>query len=66
MRRSTSHGKPVDKAEIDALCIYCPDTDECYYLRPSDYNETALRVADARNGQQAGVRLASQFRQIPV
>jgi hypothetical protein len=59
--------KPVDKAEIDALCIYCPDTEECYYVRPGDHNEVVtLRVAPARNGQQFGVRLASQFRRLPV
>lgn len=59
--------RPVDKAEIDMLCIYCPETDECYYVRPSDHNETVTpRVAPARNGQQSGVRLASQFRQLPV
>jgi hypothetical protein len=65
--RHGTHMKPVDKAEIDALCIYCPDTEECYYVRPGDHNEVVtLRVAPARNGQQFGVRLASQFRRLPV
>ena len=65
--RHGTHMKPVDKAAIDVLCINCPDTDECYYVRPGDHNEVVtLRVAPARHGQQIGVRLASQFRQLPV
>jgi len=24
----------VDKSAIDAVCIYCPATDECYHVRP--------------------------------
>jgi hypothetical protein len=65
--RHGTHMTPVDKAEIDTLCIYCPDTDECYYVRPGDDNETVtLRVAPAKNGQQVGVQLASQFRRMPV
>ncbi len=65
--RHGTHLKPVDKAEIDALCICCRDTDECYYVRPGDHNEVVtLRVAEARNGPQIGVRLASQFRRLPI
>lgn len=29
---------PVNKDEIDAYCVYCPDTDECYYFDPKKYN----------------------------
>ncbi len=65
--RHGTHMVPVDKSELEAVCIYCPETDECYYLRPDDYKEdVTLRVAAARNGQQHRVRLASQFRLMPV
>jgi hypothetical protein len=65
--RHGTHMKALDKAEIDALCIYCPDTDECYYVRPGDHKETVtLRVAAAKNGQRVGVRPANQFRRMPV
>ena len=58
---------PVDQGELDALCICCPDTDECYYLRPGDDNEdVTLRVVAARNGQQHCVRPASHYRLMPV
>lgn len=65
--RHGTHIKPTDKASIDVICVYCPETDECYYLRPMDYRESvSLRVAPARNGQQVGVLLASEFRAMPV
>ena len=65
--RQGTHMKPIDKNAIDALCIYCPETNACYYVRPGDHNEVVtLRVAPARNGQQIGVRLASRFSRLPV
>jgi hypothetical protein len=64
--RHGTHSVRVDKSEIDALCIYCPDTDECYYVRPSAHRESVtLRVAPASNGQQVGVLVASSFREMP-
>jgi hypothetical protein len=27
--------KPSDKSEFDVLCIYCPETDACYYVQPA-------------------------------
>lgn len=30
------HSTSIDKAAVDAICIYCPETDECYYIRPTD------------------------------
>lgn len=65
--RHGTHMKPSDKSEVDVICIYCPDTDECYYVRPSDYRQSvSLRVTPARNGQVTGVLLAADFRVFPV
>ena len=65
--RHGTHMKPSDKSEVDVVCIYCPDTDECYYLRPSDYRQSvSLRVTPARNGQVTGVLVATDFRRFPV
>ena len=64
--RHGTHKVPVDKSEVDVLCIYCPDTDECYYVRPSAYRESVtLRVSPANNGQELGVLVASKFREVP-
>src|SRR5688572_19915011 len=43
--RLGTHTRPVDKNEVDLYCIYCPDTDECYYLNPSEHcSNVNLRV----------------------
>jgi len=55
----------MDKAAIDTVCIYCPESDECYYVR-ADARGTSvtLRIAPSRNGQQAGVLDAAAFREL--
>jgi PD-(D/E)XK endonuclease len=54
---------PMDKGAIDTVCIYCPETDECYYVRPDAHGASVtLRIAPSRNGQQAGVLDAAAFR----
>ena len=64
--RNGTHMKPSDKSEIDLLCIYCPETDACYYLRPADHGiSVTLRIAPAKNGQQVGVLPAAKFRRVP-
>lgn len=61
-----THEVPIDKSLIDLYCIYCPDTDECYYLRPTDFGySVALRVETPKNGQIKGINLASDYREIP-
>lgn len=60
------HMRQIDKDEIDLYCIYCPDTDECYYLHPKDYNRSVtLRVETSRNNQLMNVKLASDYRRVP-
>ena len=29
------HTIPIDKTQVDLYCIYCPETDQCYYFNPS-------------------------------
>ena len=65
--RNGTHIKAIDKAAIDLMCIYCPDTDECYYVRSTGFRASVqLRVEPSRNNQRTGVLLASDFRQLPV
>jgi hypothetical protein len=59
------HVVAVDKSAIDVICVYCPDTDECYYVRPASLGASVtLRVAPSRNGQAAGVLQASDYRRL--
>lgn len=65
--RNGTHMKPSDESEVDVICIYCPQTDGCYYLRPRHHRQSvSLRVTPARNGQQRGVLAATDFRGFPV
>lgn len=60
------HTVPINKQEVDLFCVYCPDTDECYYLNPDEFRSSvSLRVEAPRNGQTKGIRLASEFRRVP-
>ena len=64
-RRGT-HTTQMDKSAIDTVCIYCPETDECYYVRPAAHGASVtLRVSPSRNGQQAGVLHAASYRGLP-
>jgi len=61
-----THMKAVDKGQIDLYCIYCPDTDECYFLDPKNYEKSVtLRVEMPKNNQSLNVRFISDFRGVP-
>ncbi|WP_286291928.1 group I intron-associated PD-(D/E)XK endonuclease [Methylomarinovum tepidoasis] len=61
-----THTRFVDKDEIDLYCIYCPDTDMCYYLDPKKYNRSVtLRVEAPKNNQSQNVKSAADFRRVP-
>lgn len=63
--RKGVHNRPTDKNTIDAVCIYCPETDECYYVWPRDKQmSVTLRIAASKNGQEAGVLRGADFREL--
>ena len=60
------HSTPIDKEAIDLVCIYCPETDECYYIRPTDHGASVnLRITPTKNGQQKRILPAASFRDLP-
>jgi hypothetical protein len=64
--KNGTHTVPVDKSFIDIYCIYCPQTDECYYLNPSDFGKSVtLRVETPKNNQRKNVNLAFDYREVP-
>ena len=64
--RHGTHSVPVDKDEVDLFCVYCPDTDECYYLNPNNFRSSvSLRVETSKNGQSKGVHFAADYRRAP-
>lgn len=64
--RHGMHRRPMDKSEVDIVCVYCPATRACYYFRPHGHgNRVMLRVVAAKNNQAKGVHLAEDFRRVP-
>ena len=60
------HIVPIDKNEVDLYCIYCPETDECYYLEPKNFrSNVTLRVKAPKNCQAKHVKFAADFRRAP-
>jgi len=66
---STSQGvmtKFIDKCEIDLYCVYCPQTDECYYFNPKSFHKSiSLRVDTPKNNQMLNVKFAKNYREVP-
>jgi len=64
--KNGTHMRQIDKDSLDIYCVYCPDTDECYYLNPKIYNRSVtLRVKAPRNNQAKNVKLAADYRRAP-
>ena len=56
----------VDKNEIDVYCVYCPQTDECYYFDPKQFDKSlSLRVEAPKNNQLYGINFAKEYREVP-
>jgi hypothetical protein len=57
------HRVLMDKSEVDLVCVYCPDTDECYYFDPAQVGVSlSLRITRAQNGQKKRINEASAYR----
>ena len=64
--RNGTHTQDYDKNEVDVMCVYCPDTDKCYYIDPNDCSKTfVLRLVPSKNNQKTGVNLAEDYLSIP-
>ncbi|TFH13965.1 MAG: hypothetical protein E4H05_10125 [Acidimicrobiales bacterium] len=60
------HAKPMERAEVDILAIYSPETRHCYYLNPVDFAASvSLRLDPPKNGQLANVLFADDFTTFP-
>lgn len=59
------HNVPIDKTSVDYVCLYCPDSDECYYVDPKEFNgSVTLRLTPTANNQAKGVLWAGDFREL--
>ena len=66
--RNGVHTTKIDFREIDLYCVYCLDTDECYYFEASRFKHRrtlSLRVKNPKNNQQRNIRWASDYEEVP-
>lgn len=64
--KNGTHTKEYNKSEIDLFCVYCPDTDTCYYFDPKIVDKSiSLRVELPKNNQSKKVNLAKDYINIP-
>ena len=50
--------------EVDAIAVYCPDVDRCYFLPLGEFDgptHIRLRLEPTLNNQSAGIRWAGDF-----
>jgi len=60
--RHGNHSSPIDKKDIDVFCVYCPETNECYYFDPSKHNKSiTLRFTAPKNKQKTNIHLAKDY-----
>lgn len=61
-----SHGKQIDKAQVDVFCVYCPDTDKCYYFKPENVGKCfTIRISAPKNNQAKGINFAEDYTETP-
>jgi hypothetical protein len=64
--KNGSHGKQIDKEQVDVFCVYCPDTDKCYYFKPENVNGYfSIRIDAAKNNQSKKINFADDFIGVP-
>ena len=64
--RNGSHSKPIDKSQVDVFCVYCPDTDKCYYFKPEIAKTYfSLRIETPKNNQSKNINFAEDFARVP-
>ena len=64
--RKGSHGKLIDKSQVDVFCVYCPDTDKCYYFKLENAKTYfSLRLETPKNNQSKNINFAENFVRVP-
>lgn len=64
--RHGSHYKKHVKSDYDAIAVYCPSSNECYYIRIDEINGESfmLRITEPKkHGNQKRVRWAKDYKQ---
>lgn len=65
--KNGNHSSSYDKEQIDIMCVYCPDTDLCYFVDINKFHNTTeitLRVKPPK-GPCGKYHKAEDYRLIP-
>lgn len=66
-RRTNTQNVRSRNEEFDLLAIFCPDTDQCYYIWASEFESSVrLRTKPTKNNQTHGVRMAEDYLNIII
>lgn len=66
-RRANTQNVKSRNEEFDLLAIFCPDTDQCYYIWTSEFETSIrLRTKPTKNNQTHGVRMADDYLNIII
>ena len=66
-RRANTQNVKSRNDEFDLLAIFCPDTDQCYYIWTSEFETSIrLRTKPTKNNQMHGVRMAEDYLNIII
>jgi len=64
--KNGTHMQALSKEQIDLYCVYCPDTDDCYFFNPDEFDSSVtLRVEAPKNNQSKSIRLVIDYRRVP-
>lgn len=62
-----NHTNEHQHGDYDVIAIYCPDVEECYYIKWNEIEKSAsltLRIEEPKNGQKNGIRMASDYKDV--
>lgn len=61
-----NHTRYYDLSELDVFAVYCPDSDECYFIKTSElkglHSAFCLRLDNPRNPVESVIRYARDYK----
>lgn len=64
--KNGTHIQPVEKSAVDLYAIYCPQTNEVYFIDPFKFGKSVtLRVDMPKNNQSQLINMANDFLWVP-
>lgn len=66
-RSIKSQNNKIVNVDFDLLAIFCPDTQQCYYVWRNEFEGSIrLRMTPTKNKQSKNVKLAEDYRELKI